>query len=60
MTVRELINELLNCNMDKEVKLWLDEPHDDGFGGTTNGYLFGIDDVCNRSYAEIKFTDWRK
>ena len=59
MTARELINELLNCDMDKDVELFMDKPHEDEYGHTS-GYVFDIQEVqrcSNGSY--IAFKDWR-
>ncbi len=60
MTVRELINGLLDCNMDAEVKLFLNEPFTDE-NGDCNGYLFNINNItCRHDYIYLGFTDWRK
>ena len=56
MTVRELINKLLDRPMDEEVMLCYPKKHQDGFGGTCSGYGFHIDDVEG---SDIIFTDWR-
>ena len=62
MKVKELRTRLLEEDMNSEIKIAVDEPHDDGFGGTVNGYLFDIDEVRYKSYGvtELKFTDYRK
>ena len=57
MKVRELINALLDCNMDDNILLFLNEPHEDEYG-KCSGYLFNIDSV-DAKRAEILFTDWR-
>ena len=55
MTVRELINKLLDEPMDREVLLYYEKEHIDEFG-VSSGYTFHVDDVRN---GEIMFTDWR-
>ena len=63
MTVRELINGLLDCNMDAEVKLFLNEPFTDE-NGDCNGYLFNINKIHGKktivNIVELEFADWRK
>ena len=63
MTVRELINELLDNDMNKEVCLYLNEPHTDNTG-KVSGYIFKIDKVNSypsyQNGVELEFTDWRK
>lgn len=56
MTVRELINKLLDEPMDKEVLLNYEKEFIDEQGEECSGYLFNIDDVRN---GEIMFIDWR-
>lgn len=56
MTVRELINKLLDKPMDEEVLLCYDKEHIDERGEKCSGYAFHIDDIKG---SEIKFTDWR-
>lgn len=56
MTVRELINKLLDRPMDDEVLLCYDKEHIDERGEKCDGYGFHIDDVKE---SEIMFTDWR-
>ena len=56
MTVRELINKLLDLPMDREVLLCGKKEFVDERGEKCNGYIFPIDDVIN---GEIMFTDWR-
>lgn len=56
MTVRELINKLLDRPMDDEVMLCYYKEHIDKYGEKCSGYCFGIDDVKK---SEIIFTDWR-
>ena len=56
MTVRELINKLLDRPMDEEVLLCYDKEHIDEHGDICHGYAFRIDAVKD---SEIMFTDWR-
>lgn len=56
MTVKELINKLLDEPMDNEVSLCYEKEHLDEYGEKCSGYTFNIDDVRN---GEIIFTDWR-
>mgnify|MGYP003295481430 CR=1 FL=1 len=56
MTVRELINKLLDRPMDDEVLLCYDKEHIDEHGEKCSGYVFHIDDVKE---SDIMFTDWR-
>ena len=56
MTVKELINKLLDEPMDKEVLLVYEKEHIDEYGEKCSGYSFNIDDVRK---GEIMFTDWR-
>ena len=56
MTVRELINKLLDEPMDNEVLLHYGKEHIDELGEKCNGYCFDIDGVKN---GRIMFTDWR-
>ena len=61
MTVRELINNLLNYDMDKEVMIYLNEPHTDEYNTTISGYEFHIKKINKFSdIIEIEFLDWRK
>ena len=57
MTVKELINKLLEAPMDNEVYLCYDKEHVDEYGIKCSGYNFNIDGV--RKNGEIVFTDWR-
>lgn len=57
MTVRELINKLLDRPMDDDVQLYYDKGHIDEYDEHCRGYLFDIDDVKG---SEIIFTDWRE
>lgn len=57
MTRRELINNLLDCNMDKPVKLYLPEPSIDDNGELFEGFVFDIESAKNNT---IIFQDWRK
>lgn len=57
MTVKELINKLLEAPMDNEVYLSYDKEHVDEYGEKCSGYMFNIDGV--RKNGEIVFTDWR-
>lgn len=61
MTVKELITQLLEYDMNTKVNLAYNKEHDDGYDGNCSGYLFDIDDVdyWNGS-VEITFTDWRE
>lgn len=60
MTVKELIIKLLEEDMDTEVRLSIDEPHQDEHGDC-EGYVFDIDSVSHEfGGCMIKFTDWRK
>ena len=56
MTVRELINELLDCNMDDEIKTYVQDPHE-GEHGKSEGYLFDIIRVNKGGHPEIEFFD---
>lgn len=56
MTVRELINKLLDSPMEEEVFLCYYKAHIDEYGEKCSGYSFSIDDVDRN---EIRFTDWR-
>ena len=63
MTVRELINELLDCiDMDVDARLYTEEPHLNVELGThIRAYQFNIDKVVHHiPYTEIVFTDRRK
>lgn len=56
MTVRELINALLDKQMDAEVVLETFDPHREG----VSGVIFHIDKVGqSRHNPTIHFTDWR-
>lgn len=56
MTVRELINKLLDEPMDREVMLSCKEDFIDERGEKCRGYVFDIGAVKN---GQIIFTDWR-
>lgn len=56
MTVKELINKLLDRPMDDEVLLCYEKEHKDEYGEKCRGYAFHIDDVKE---SDIMFTDWR-
>jgi hypothetical protein len=62
MKVKELITKLLDMNMDAEVNISIDEPHEESGYGYSSGYLFNIDYVRRYSpkIVELVFTDWRK
>lgn len=56
MTVRELINKLLDFRMDERVCLFTVDPE----RSDCRGVAFDIDDVIyHAGEAEISFTDWR-
>lgn len=56
MTVRELIGELLNCQMNARVALFTPDPE----RPDCRGVGFDIESVDYRAgEAEIRFTDWR-
>jgi hypothetical protein len=57
MTVRELINALLDCDMDQRAELYLLEHGTDNRGDEITGYVFDIESVEKNS---IVFKDWRK
>lgn len=57
MTIRELINELLDSPMDTEIGLHLEGNHIDEYGEECSGWMFPIDSIEHGSL--IKFTDWR-
>lgn len=60
MTVKGLIIKLLEENMDTEVRLTIDDPHQDEHGDCS-GYVFDIDSVTHEfGMCMIKFTDWRE
>lgn len=59
MTVRELIECLLDCEMDSEVKIYLRKPHKDEFG-EIEGFLFDIYNINKHpGLTELEFSDWR-
>lgn len=59
MTVKELIIKLLEEPMNSEVRLTIDDPHQDEHGDCS-GYVFDIDSVSHEfGRCMIKFTDWR-
>lgn len=62
MKVKELITKLLDMNMDAEVHISVDEPHEEDGFGYSSGYLFKIDAVRKYSpkIVELLFNDWRK
>ena len=62
MTVKELINILLDYNMDAEIKAGTKERHIDERGNECSGYMFDIYRVArfNKDLVEIVFDDWRK
>ena len=61
MTVRALINALLDCPMDSEVDLFLREPSKNKQGEDVTGYIFKIDSInSNGKFTELEFHDWRK
>lgn len=61
MTVKELINALLNCPMDNEVDLFLREHGRNKQGEEVSGYIFKIDNINNHpKFTEFEFRDWRK
>ena len=55
MTVRELINALLDSPMDAEVVLQTPDP----CRAYAKGVWFGIERVCGYNYPTIMFKDWR-
>ena len=55
MTVRELINVLLDMKMDAEVML----KTADASRPDCSGVVFSIDKVYGRNYPTIEFEDWR-
>ena len=56
MTVRELIEKLLDCRMSARVTLFTSDPE----RPDCRGVAFDIDDVVFKAgEAEIRFTDWR-
>lgn len=60
MTVRELIECLLNCAMDSEVKIYLRKPHKDEFVGEIEGFLYDIDNINKHpGLTELEFSDAR-
>lgn len=60
MTVKELINELLDLPMHSEIMLRYPKEHSDGYGGTVYGYGYEIDGVTkDGGTVYIEFTDWR-
>lgn len=61
MTVRELINELLDYPMGAEVRLHISKEHRDEYGIQSSGIVFEIDNVDSwGSRPLINFTDWRE
>ena len=61
MKVKELITALLDCNMNAEVSLFLDEPYDDPEVGEMTGFIFCIKEIeSSRNNVEFVFKDWRK
>lgn len=60
MTVKELITELLNYNMETEIYLVTKKFHIDEYGNDCNGYSFKIDKVDTFGPdVELLFTDYR-
>jgi len=56
MTVKELIEKLLNCRMSARVTLFTPDPQ----RPDCRGVAFDIEDVVFKAgEAEIRFTDWR-
>lgn len=56
MTVKELIEKLLNCKMSARVTLFTPDPE----RPDCRGVAFDIEDVVFKAgEAEIRFTDWR-
>ena len=56
MTVKELIEKLLNCRMSARVALFTPDPQ----RPDCRGVAFDIEDVVFKAgEAEIRFTDWR-
>ena len=56
MTVRELINKLLDCRMDAQVMVFTKDPK----RPDCNGVIFEIDGLTDSSsIVDIQFTDWR-
>ena len=52
--------KLLEEDMDTEVRLSIDDPHQDEHGDC-EGYIFDIDSVSHEfGECMIKFTDWRE
>lgn len=60
MTVRELITELLNYNLDSEIVVATDKKYINELGHECKGRMFGIKDTDTfGSCVEILFDDWR-
>lgn len=60
MTVRELITELLNYNLDSEIVVATDKEYVNKLGHECKGHMFGIKDIDTFGYCvEILFDDWR-
>lgn len=62
MKVKDLIIQLLDKNMNAEIRVGIDKEHfDETIGRNVKGYLFQIEDVKNvtEDYVEICFEDWR-
>ena len=61
MTVKNLIEELLDYPMNMKINVACDDEHGDGFGGTCKGYTFKIQKIEKfAGEANIVFDDWRK
>ena len=62
MTVKELINKLLETHMDNEAMIYLQDKHiDEEQRVRVSGYLFDIKEVhFTNGITEIAYDDWRK
>lgn len=60
MTVRELIEGLLDFPMEATVRLHIHEEHEDEHGEKCLGYIFDIDKMESwGASCLLTFTDWR-
>ncbi len=60
MTVRELIKELIDYNLDAEIVVATDKKYINELGHECKGRMFDIKNIDTfSSYVEILFEDWR-
>lgn len=60
MTVKELITELLEYDMNSEVRVAINKKHINKYGNEVDGYQFDIEKINDfGGITEIVFEDWR-